>query len=104
MSDPIPVPAASPKPRGRPRKAPLEPTPTVVLTPEEKRRMEWETYSRQSEAWQAQQPAPCPACGQVVGYNPVTGVQVRQYAGRVRIDGHRDACPLKNKDAVKLTR
>src|SRR5216117_2084580 len=104
MSDPIQPPAAPAKPRGRPRKAPQAPPPTVVLTPEEKRRMEWEAYSRQSEAWQAAQGTPCPACGQVVGYNPVTGVQVRQYNGRVRIDGHRDACPLKQKDAVKLTR
>jgi len=104
MSDPIPAAAPAPKPRGRPRKPRPEPAPTVVLTPEEKRRMEWEDYSRRSEAWQTQQPAPCPACGQVAGYNPVTGVQVRQYAGRVRIDGHRDACPLKDKDAVKLTR
>lgn len=102
MSDPIQAP--TPKPRGRPRKVQPDPPPTVVLTPEEKRRMEWEAYSRQSEAWQAQQPAACPACGQVVGYNPVTGVQVRQYAGRIRIDGHRDACPLKQKDAVKLSR
>src|SRR5882724_7531981 len=89
-----PVVPPAPKRRGRPRK--VQPSePTVVLTPEEKRRLEWEEYSRESAAWEAQQPAPCPHCGGVVGYNPVTGIQVRQYLGRKRIDGHRDACPVK---------
>jgi len=102
MSDPIQAPPAPPKPRGRPPKQHAPPPPTVVLTPEEKRRMEWEEFSRKDMEWQSHQPDPCPHCGAVAGYNPVTGIQVKSYHGRQVIDGHRDNCPVKDKHARKL--
>jgi len=102
MSDPIQAPPAAPKRRGRPPKPQTAPQPTVVLTPEEKRRLEWEDFSRRDVEWQSQQGEPCPHCGQYPGYNPVTGIQVRSWTGRKVTDGHRDSCPMKDKAARKV--
>ena len=69
---------------------------TVVLTPEEARRKEWEEFQQadvnHQEAQRANGNTPCPECGAFAGYNPVTGIQVRSYIGRELIEGHRDSC------------
>lgn len=69
---------------------------TVVLTPEEARRLEWEEFTAADTKYQQEQKAngnaPCPECGVIPGYNPVTGIQVRSHIGRETIEGHRDSC------------
>lgn len=75
-----------------PRKAQSAET-TVVLSPEEARRMEWEEFQAQDQEYQKTAPPVCPDCGARSGYNPVTGIQVRSHIGREVIEGHRDNCP-----------
>lgn len=59
--------------------------------------MEWEEFQRQDTAYQEAQFAagnvPCPTCGVLKGYNPVTGIQVRSFHGRREVAGHRESCP-----------
>ena len=86
----MPEDAVAPAKRGRPKKVQAEPA--VVLTPEEATRREWEAFVARDMEWR-QGKTPCPKCGAVAGYNPVTGVQVRSYIGKKMIDGHRDSCP-----------
>ena len=78
-----------------PRKAQSADT-TIVLTPEEARRQEWEEFQAADTAHQNAEKAkgnlPCPECGMISGYNPVTGIQVRSHLGREVIEGHRDSC------------
>lgn len=79
-----------------PRKASSAET-TIVLTPEEARRQEWEEFNAADSAYQREQKAagnlPCPDCGVIAGYNPVTGISVKSHIGRETIEGHRDSCP-----------